>query len=139
LRGALPALFDPTVYDLDLEIGGGDRRNERVVGAAFANARTAAGGIELAPRASCEDGLLDVVAIRDGTVVDFAALAARYVLADALKSEQVAFYRGRRLRVRSRPALPLSVDGEDLEPVAELELTVHPKVLRVVVGPEYEP
>ena len=137
LRRALADVLDPTVYSLAIELDGGEPERHEVVAAVFANARTAAGGVEVAPGASPDDALLDVVLIRQGGVAELAGLAAHYVLSDLRDSELVALRRARGIVVRSEPALPLSVDGEELGPAREIELTVLPAALSVVIGPDY--
>jgi len=138
LRGAVPEIVDPTVYDLRLRLDDGDEIEERVLAAVFANGRTAAGGLEVAPHASCEDGRLDVMLIREGTVVDLATLAARYLVGDLLASDLVALRRVRTVSLHAQPALPLSVDGEDAGPANELSVRLLPRALQVLVGPGYE-
>jgi diacylglycerol kinase (ATP) len=84
-----------------------------------ANGRTNAGRIEVAPRASTTDGLIDVIIIRDGVVGDMVEIVARNLLGSFLECEQVVFRQVRSLRIQSDPAMRFTLDGEVLpqEPV----------------------
>ena len=102
-----------------------------------ANGRTAAGGQPVAPRASPEDGLLDVVIVRAGSVLDIARIAARMLAGDYLEDDQIVFNRVTRVRIESTPGMWFNVDGE-LRTNEPVEFEAVPGALRVVVGPDYQ-
>jgi diacylglycerol kinase (ATP) len=99
---------------------------------AVANGRTAAGGLLVAPTAALDDGLLDVVIVRYTSLLDVAAIGARFLAGTYLDSEEVLHRQVRRLHVASQPGMWFNVDGELLtnEP---LTFSVQPQALRVVV------
>jgi diacylglycerol kinase (ATP) len=103
-----------------------------------ANGRTAAGGFQVAPLANPEDGLLDVIVVRYGDVLDLAGIAARLLAGNYLSSEQVMHRRARHVHIASQPGMWFNVDGE-LFTSQPITFTVMPQALRVVVGPEYTP
>ncbi len=130
IRGAVDVLPDMTTYCIDV------RCDEEVFdqldswAVLVANGRTNAGGIEVAPRASTTDGLIDVVIIRDGTVADMVEIVANNLLGDFLESEQVIFRQARSLQLKSNPPMRFTLDGEvvDEEPV---QFDVIPGAIRV--------
>jgi diacylglycerol kinase (ATP) len=138
LRGALSVL--PNLTDYETFISWGDETEERI--AAFniivANGRTAAGGIMVAPTANPEDGLLDVVIVQSGSLLDLAGVAARLLVGNYVDSDLVLHRQVRRMRVAARPGMWFNVDGELLtkDPVT---FTVLPRALQVVVGTVYTP
>jgi diacylglycerol kinase (ATP) len=104
-----------------------------------ASGRTAGGGQPNAPAANPEDGLLDIVAARAGSLAQIAGLAMRAAArADVLGSDLVYVERARRVHVESEPAMTFVVDGE---PKVETPatFTAQPGALRVVVGEGYQP
>jgi len=102
-----------------------------------ANGRFAAHGWPVASQASLEDGLADVVVVKNGDLLDLAEVAAHLVGGDYLDSESVLYRRARRVRVASEPPMWFSLDGEP-EQNASLTFTVLPGALRVLVGPDYQ-
>lgn len=138
LIGAVKALPDLEGYETRIAWDEGPLEIIDALNVVVANGRTAAGGRPAAPRANPEDGLLDVVVIRNGSGAELAALAATALAGDYLESDLVVHERVRRLRVESRPGMWFNVDGElfTKEPV---HFEALPGALRVVVGPGYSP
>lgn len=102
-----------------------------------ANGRTIGGGTPVAPEASLEDGLLDVVVVREGGALDIARLTARaYTTRDYTEDEKILYRRVRRVEVASTPRMEFNVDGDPLT-TRPVTFEVVPGALRVVVGPEY--
>ena len=138
LIGAARALPDLEGYETRVAWEDGPFETLDALSIIVANGRTAAGGLPAAPRASPEDGLLDVVVIQNGSGVELARLAAAALVGDYLGSDQVVYRRVRSLRVAAQPGMWFNVDGELLtkEPV---RFEVVPRALRVAVGPDYTP
>jgi diacylglycerol kinase (ATP) len=138
LRGAVSVL--PNLTDYATSITWDDGAEERVaaLNIIVANGRTAAGGFVVAPTANPEDGLIDVVIVQSGSLVDLAGVAARLLVGNYVDSDLVLHRRVRRLRVAARPGMWFNVDGELLtkDPVT---FSVLPQALRVVAGKDYTP
>ncbi|MCA9085959.1 MAG: diacylglycerol kinase family lipid kinase [Planctomycetaceae bacterium] len=98
-----------------------------------ANGPGTGGGMVVASDASMEDGLMDVVILRECSPLDIASLAARYTLGDYRESEFVYHRRARRMTLHSEPALEFSLDGE---PVSDQpsEIKVLPGALWVLTS-----
>lgn len=138
LIGATQVLPELTTYETAMVCDEGPLEHLQVLNVAVANGRTAAGGYQVAPVANPEDGWLDLVVIRAGSLLDLAAVAARFVAGTWLDSEQVLHRRVRRVQLASRPDMAFNVDGEFLT-AKPLTLGLRPQALRVVVGPAYTP
>src|SRR5439155_24213469 len=103
-----------------------------------ANGRPAGGGLRVAPGANPEDGLLDVVTVRYGPLLDLTAVGARLLAGNYLDSDSVRHQTARRVEVVSTPGMWFSIDGEPLMQEA-ITFTVLPRALRVLVGADYRP
>ena len=97
-----------------------------------ANGRYVAGGTLIAPEASIDDGLLDIVLIPKRSAPELALLAAQVALGTHLTSEGIVFRRAAQLTVNSKPGMWFNVDGELVgnEP-ARFEIL--PRALRFIV------
>jgi len=138
LRGAAGPAVEPTSYRLTLRFDGGPAEQLAALNVVVANGRTAAGGVPVAPLADPEDGLLDVVAVPAGGLLDLSVVAARLMAGDYHADEVVLHRRARRVEVESDPPLPVSIDGEPAEG-RRFAFTAVPKALRVLAGPDYRP
>jgi len=136
--GGVKALPEMEAHDVLIDWDFGPTERIRAVNVVVANGRTAGGGHPVAPRGNAEDGLLDVVVIRDGSALDISRLAALALSgADYAEDDLVVYNRVHRVRVEATPGMLFNVDGEILtdEPIA-FE-AVH-AALRFVVGPGYQ-
>lgn len=136
LRGAIDVLADLEIYHAQVQFDDDDPFEINLWNVIVANGRTNAGHLAVAPRANPEDGLLDVILIRDGTAADLAGIMARFLTSDYLDSPHVLFRQVRQVAIRSTPPMGYSLDGEaiDEEPIA---FRCHPEALEMVTGPEY--
>jgi diacylglycerol kinase (ATP) len=133
LRGALEVLPDMKSYRVNVQIDDEVIPNINCWAVLVANGRTNAGHIEVAPQASVFDGLLDVIIVRDGTVVEMVEIVASKLLGNFLESDQVIFRQARRLQLHAQPIMRFSLDGEvvDQEPV---EFEIVPGAIDMVIG-----
>jgi diacylglycerol kinase (ATP) len=99
-----------------------------------ANARYVAGGVPIAPEASLNDGLADVVLVPAASMMEMAVLAPQILLGTHLGSELVHYRQARKISVRSQPGMWFNVDGELIGNVPAT-FEVLPQALRLVVGP----
>lgn len=136
VRGAVDVIAELDVYETTIRFDDGPPQHYSALNLVLGNGRFSAGGLRVAPHANPEDGLLDVIIIRDGSPVDLMNVAAHYLLDDYVQSDLVVLRRARRVSIEAEPPIPFSADGDVLghEPVT---FTVHPGALPIVVGPEY--
>ena len=144
LMSAVETLPDMAPYRVSVAWDDGPSEMFDVLNVAIANGRTAGGNAPVAPRASPEDGLLDVVLVLDASAPDLVRLGARVLAArdrpahDYLDDPLVVFNQVHTVRFASEPGLPLVADGEPWHDTP-LTVTVEPGALRVAVGPQYVP
>ncbi len=133
IRGSVEILADMQTYRITADIDG--ERFEQLDSWAVlvANGRTNAGRIEVAPEASPQDGMLDVVIIKDGGVMDMVEIVAGNLLGNFLECEQVIFRQAKCLRLHSEPPMRFTLDGEviDQEPV---EFNIVANAIRIHTG-----
>jgi diacylglycerol kinase (ATP) len=134
--GAARALPDIERYRTMVACDDEDAERVHAFNVLIANGRSIGGGTPVAPMASLEDGLLDVVVVREGGALDIARLTMKAYTTGYTEDAQVLHRRVREVRVASEPGMWFNVDGE---PHTDEPLTfrVVPGALRVVVGPDY--
>ncbi|HEY3961943.1 MAG TPA: diacylglycerol kinase family protein [Gaiellaceae bacterium] len=93
---------------------GGEERRGRMNDVFVANGRYAGGGMKLAPDASPDDSLFDVVLIGDVSKVDFATQAPGIYAGRHVKHPKVEVLRSARVTVDSEERLPIELDGEQV-------------------------
>ena len=139
LRASLKVARKFDVQEVKLTLDG-EQRTVRAVNMAVGNCRYAGGGWLAAPRANPEDGLLDLVVVEDVGIKEVLALTpAALAKSDYLDKPGIYFARAKEIQVQTDPpGLEFTADGEIIgsEPV---EFSVIPRVLKVIVGPEYLP
>lgn len=109
---------------------------DAVVSVLAANARTVGGGFELAPQASIEDGMFDLVVVAGESLLELLPVAVRAKLGAAEGDEHIQRFRGRHLVLRAPEDFGFSVDGEAFH-ANELTVQLHPQAMPVVRGPNY--
>jgi diacylglycerol kinase (ATP) len=97
--------------EVTVELDAQERRG-RMHDVIVANGRWHAGGMKLAPDASWNDGLFDVVLIGDVNKLDFVTTAPKLYSGRYLAHPKVDLLRSGSLSVRAETPLPLELDGE---------------------------
>jgi len=98
------------------------------------NTRSVGGFRNLAPLASVNDGLLDVLVIHKQGLFDLLPLLLQLVSGDHLNNSRVSYFQTRRLEITSRDSssVPLDVDGEQ-GPQLPTVIDVFPSAIRLLV------
>jgi diacylglycerol kinase (ATP) len=133
---ALEVAGDTRPFRVRLTVDGERVEELDALNVIVANGRTVGGGRAVAPRASLEDGLLDVVVVRSGGRLDLARIGARLIAGDYTGDDLVTLRRAVGLRVESDPPMPWNADGELISRAA-VEFRVRPRALRALVGEGY--
>ena len=136
LKSAASQLRDREEYHTRIKWDDGAVEVVDAVNVLVANGRTVAGGLRVAPEASLEDGALQVVVLRAGSLVELAGMAARMLTGSLLDSKHVISRPARSLHIESTPPMAFSVDGESFCEYC-VDVRVVPDALRAVVGPNY--
>ena len=97
------------------------------------NGRQTGGGIQVAPRARIDDGLLDVLIVRQISPTALLA-AARELQQLPPDGEYISYWQTPWLEVHSEEAIPVSLDGEPLH-FSNVRYEVVPQAIQLVVPP----
>lgn len=137
LRGTIDILADLKTFSTAISFDGGPDENFDVWNIIVANGRTSGGRLEVAPKAMLTDGLMDVVIIRDGTLLDLASMTFNLFTSQAyIESDQVEYRQARMITIKSKPKLLFSIDG-DLVDEQPVQFTCLPRTVKVVMGPNF--
>ncbi len=134
LRGWIA--YRPQEYELTID---GERLTRRAFVVAVANSSQYGNDAWIAPLASLQDGLLDLVLVERGSWVEAPFLLARLFQGSLHKSNAVTMRRGARITIRRPGAGPGHLDGEPMKLPAELQVSVRPKSLKVLVPDRERP
>jgi len=94
---------------------------------------SAAGGIgKLAPDASIDDGLLDVVAIRSGNLGELLGVFIKLVTGDIQEDSRIHRFQTEHIKITCDPVCPTDADGEK-GPKLPFEISVLNKALEIMV------
>lgn len=132
LLGALPELDD---YHTSIRLDDKEVVSTPAYNVVVANARYVAGGIPIAPEASLDDGLADVIVLPVASLPELAAITSTTLLGKHLSSDKILFRRARKIEVTSTPPMRFNTDGE-LLPAGSVTFEVLPRVLDFIVGPQ---
>ena len=97
------------------------------------NGRQTGGGMQVAPRARIDDGLLDVLVIRQISPTALLA-AARELQQLPADGEYISYWQTPWLEVRPEEAIPVNLDGEPLR-FSAVRYEAVPKAIRLIVPP----
>ncbi len=106
---------------------------DAAIAEAFANAAHYGNNARIAPLASLQDGVLDVVVVDDVSILQAAALLPRLFRGTIDKSRHVTIVQGTRVEIRRPSAGPAHLDGEPVSLPARLSVEIVPRSLRVLV------
>lgn len=112
LRSAAAALPELRAYRTTLALDNTESITMELYNVVVANGRYVAGGRLIAPDASIDDGLLDVVLIPERPAGELALVVAQIALGTHLSSAAVVHRQAAKLTVNSKPGMWFNVDGE---------------------------
>ena len=112
LRSAAAALPELRAYQTTLAFDNTESLMLDLYNVVVANGRYVAGGTLIAPEASVDDGLLDIILIQKRSAPELALLAGAVALGTHLSSDAIVFRRAAKLTVNSKPGMWFNVDGE---------------------------
>src|SRR5436305_7217355 len=97
------------------------------------NGRQAGGGIQVTPRARVDDGLLDVLAVRDIPALALLT-AARELQELSPDGEYISYWQTPWAEVHTAEAIPVNLDGEPMQ-FSKVRYEAVPKAIRLIVPP----
>jgi diacylglycerol kinase family enzyme len=130
--GALRALAGWRPATFTVTVDGGAPRTIRGYTVAAANSKYYGGGMLLAPDATLQDGLLDVVVIAHTGKLRFLALLPTVFKGEHVRHREVEIVRGATVEIAASRPFTMYADGD---PIAELPVTVRalPGAIRVLL------
>lgn len=131
IRGVIDVLRDLQAFDVRVEWPDEPVQSLSILNIFAANGRTTGGGMEIAPDAQLDDGLIDVVLIADGAVGEIASLTANYLLSDFRKHPLVTYRQVSKFRLEAEVPLPVTIDG-DVVTDGPIRLEVEAQKVRLV-------
>ena len=136
LIATLRAMLRYRPATVHITVDGRDLGVHEISNVAVTNGRYAGGGMHFAPEARLDDGLFDVVIIRQASLVRMAAAMPKLYDGTIAASPLVRMDRGARVTVTPMSANPawVEADGEPLG-VAPLEVEVLPHALKLIGAP----
>jgi YegS/Rv2252/BmrU family lipid kinase len=130
--GALRALvgWEPATFTIELD--GGEVRTVTGYTVAAANSRAYGGGMMMAPDASLEDGLLDIVIVGQAPRLRFLRLLPTVFRGEHVREPNVEVVRSSCVRISASRPFTMYADGD---PIAELPVTVRvrPEAVRTIL------
>jgi YegS/Rv2252/BmrU family lipid kinase len=130
--GALRALAGWRPARFEVTLDGGEPRTMRGYTVAVANSGAYGGGMLMAPSASLEDGVLDVVMVEHVPKLRFLRLLPTVFKGEHVRQRSVQVYRAREVLVTADRPFTMYADGD---PIAQLPATVSvlPGAVKVIV------
>ena len=137
VRGAVEAISQLESYQTKILVDDSTTIERSVWSVLVANGMTNAGRLLVAPDASPFDGLVDLILIEDGSLLDLADVSANLMLGNYLEHPLVNLVKAKSLTIESTPPMRFTVDGEivDQEPV---RFRVIKGAIRMVVGATHD-
>ena len=100
--------------------------------AVFANTPAYGGGMKIAPRATLEDGLLDVCTVREIDKFKLFCLFPTVYFGRHLNVPEVDYFQAERLKIETEKPLEVYADGEFVCRTP-IEVSVEPRILQVII------
>ena len=125
--------YHATDYELIID---GETTRPRAFVIAVANSSQYGNNAQIAPLASLQDGLLDVVIVEEPTLVSAPFLLTRLFTGSLHQAAGVTMTQGRFIKIRRESAGPAHVDGEPIALPEVLEVAINPRSLRVLIPPD---
>ncbi|MBS1504022.1 MAG: hypothetical protein JST32_18270 [Bacteroidetes bacterium] len=137
IKAAFAEIFNyrPERYQIEVDGKVFDREAFMV---SFANSSQFGNNAHVSPRASVQDGLLDVCIVKPFPLYRFLEMGIRMFLKLADKSRYVEIIRGKHIFVRRAQAGAVHLDGEPQIMEADAEINVVPNSLKIITGESFK-
>ncbi|MBS1525653.1 MAG: diacylglycerol kinase family lipid kinase [Bacteroidetes bacterium] len=127
--------YKPERYQIEVDGKIFDREAFMV---SFANSSQFGNNAHVSPRASVQDGLLDVCIVKPFPLYRFLEMGIRMFLKLADRSRYVEIIRGRHIFVKRTQAGAVHLDGEPQIMEADAEINVVPNSLKIITGERFK-
>ena len=106
---------------------------------AVCNAAQYGNNAYIAPRATMQDGELDVTVIHRFNLLSAAVLGARLFTRSIDRDRHITIYRGRHIVIKRARADVMHIDGDPVMMPARLDITCHHQGISIMVPPHSQP
>ncbi|MGF7082419.1 diacylglycerol kinase (ATP) [Mucilaginibacter sp. UYCu711] len=126
--------YKPQTYHIEVDDSMYERKAFML---SFANSSQYGNNAHISPKASVQDGLIDVCVIKPFPLYRFIELGIRMFTKTTNGSRYVEIIRGKHIVVKRDSAGPVHLDGEPETAGKAIEINVLPNSLKVIVGKEF--
>ncbi|MET3503074.1 YegS/Rv2252/BmrU family lipid kinase [Mucilaginibacter sp. SG538B] len=127
--------YQPQNYHLDID---GKKYDYKAFMLSIANSSQYGNNVHISPKASLQDGLLDVCVIKPFPLWRFPEMSMRMLIKATESSKYVEIIRGKQILIKREHTGPIHLDGEPQVAGTGIDITILPKSLRVIVGPSFK-
>ena len=124
--------YKPQRYIIDID---GERLEEKAFVIACCNAAQYGNNAYIAPRASMQDGLIDVTVMQPFNIVQSPLIGARLFLRQLGHDHHVSIYRGKHVVIERDHDDVMHIDGDPMMMPARLEIKNRQRGIRILVPP----
>jgi len=122
--------YKPEQYLIDID---GKKYSRKAFAVSIANSSQYGNDVYISPNASVKDGLLDVCIIKPFSILKLPMLSYIMLKGTAETSDMIEIIRGKNIKITREHAGPVHVDGEPLQMNADIEVSINPLSLKVIV------
>ena len=127
--------YKPQLYHLEID---GKVYEREAFMLSFANSSQYGNNAHISPKASVQDGLLDVCIIKQFPLWRFVEMGMRMITKTTDKTKYVEIVRGKIIKVKRNSPGPVHLDGEPHIAGTDTLIEVVPHSLKVIVGSSYK-
>ena len=127
--------YKPQLYHLEID---GKVYEREAFMVSFANSSQYGNNAHISPKASVQDGLLDVCVIKQFPLWRFVEMGIRMITKTTDKTKYVEIVRGKIIKVKRNSPGPVHLDGEPHVAGTDTLIEVVPHSLKVIVGSSYK-
>jgi len=129
------ATYNEQEYHIEVD---GKVYNRKAFMLSIANSSQYGNNAHISPRASVQDGLLDVCVIRKFPLWRFPEMGIRMLTKAAEGTSYVEIIRGKKIKVTRQMDGPIHLDGEPQIMGTAIHINIVPNSLKVIVGQSYK-
>ncbi|GAB4457550.1 MAG: diacylglycerol kinase family lipid kinase [Armatimonadaceae bacterium] len=119
-------------FTVQMTINDDPPRKERALMISVLNGKMYGAGMQAAPHADMDDGLLDVLLIKSVPKFKLISVIAKIGTGQHLGEEGVEMLKVRSLKIEATPTQPLNVDG-DIRGATPATISIKPRAMKVLV------
>ncbi|MEZ2337417.1 diacylglycerol kinase family protein [Mucilaginibacter sp. RCC_168] len=127
--------YDEQQYHIEID---GKVYERKAFMLSIANSSQYGNNAHISPKASVQDGLLDICLIRKFPLWRFPEMGIRMLTKTSESTSYVEIIRGKQINVTRQTKGPIHLDGEPQVMGTAIHISIVPSSLKVIVGPTYK-